>query len=118
MWLALALAVLNLVLTPLTSGEWFYQRVEESAYRQAVVSGKFTDFDGMLAEHDPTLLRRMLVLGGGLLASLLALAVLHVRGKSASVVTSVFVAGVVLLPALATLVQVYLLLTRSGGQSL
>lgn len=116
-WIALALAVLNVVLTPLTSGEWFYQRVEESAYRQAVVSGKFTDFDGMLAGHDPTRLRRMLVLSGGLLASLLVLAVLHVRSKSASAVTSVFVVGVVLLPAVATLVQVYLLLTRTGAQS-
>ena len=108
----LALAVLNVVLTPLTSGEWFYQRAENSAYEQAVARGDFTAFQDLLDRHDPHLLPRMVTLAAVLLVSVALLAVLHFRadrGKPASAVTSAIVAGTVLLAAAGTLAQVYLL---------
>ncbi len=115
----LALAALNVVLTPFTSGEWFYQRAEKAAYRQAVAKGNFNAFEDLLDRHDPHLLPRMIALAAGLLLSVVFLAVLQFRagrGKPASTAISVIATGTVLAAAAATIVQVFFLL-RAGNFS-
>lgn len=97
-WVTLAFAVLSVVLTPMASGEWFYQRTEESAYDAAVASGQFTSFDDFLARHDPHRPQRMIA---GSLALLVALSVLALlrhrarRGGVSNVLTALTSAGVV-----------------------
>jgi len=80
-WVALAFAVLNIVLTPLASGEWFYQRAEEQAYDAAVTSGQFTTFDNLIARHDPHRPQRMIAVSVALLAALLMLALVRHRAS-------------------------------------
>lgn len=112
-WPAVALAAANVVLTPLTSGEWFYQRKEGALYDQAVARGDFTGFDRLTGGHDPHLLPRMTVLAVALLAALVVVALLRARangGASVSRATWAAAAGLVLLAATVSLVQGVLLL--------
>ncbi|MFM9032846.1 MAG: hypothetical protein ACKOQ4_00895 [Mycobacterium sp.] len=111
----LGLAVLNLVLTPLTSGEWFYQRAEIPDYDQAIARGDFTSYQDLLGRHDPRLLPRMIGIAAALLASLAVWAVLRLRGargRPVSAPASAVSAGAVVLSVLAMLSQVYLVMTR------
>lgn len=112
-WPVVALAAVNAVLTPLSSGEWFYQQQEYAFYDSAVSRGDFTGFDRLLAQHDPQLQPRMTGLAVGLLVALVVLAVLRVRadrGAGASAVAGAVAAGAVLLAAAANLAQGVLLL--------
>ena len=109
----LALAALNVVVTPFTSGEWFYQRAEKAAYRQAVAKGNFNAFKDLLDRHDPHLLPRMIALATVLLFSVILLAVLRFRagrGKPVPTAISAIVTVTVLAAAAATITQVYFLL--------
>jgi len=113
-WPAVTLAAINVVLTPFSSGEWFYQHREDAAYQKAVARGDFTAFRDLLAGHDPRLLPRMIAIAVGLLLVLIMFAVLRVRaarGRPAPPATSAIVGGAVLLAAAATLVQGYLLIS-------
>jgi uncharacterized membrane protein len=112
-WPAVVLAAANVVLTPLTSGEWFYQRAEDASYARAVADGDFTGFDRLMAGHDPHLLPRMAAMAVALLVALVGVAVLRARangGASVSTATWAAAAGVVLLAATVSLVQGVLLL--------
>ena len=80
-WPVVALAAINVVLTPLTSGEWFYQRQEGASYDRAVAGGDFTAFDRQLLQHDPHLQPRMTVIAVALLVCLVVLAVLRARAR-------------------------------------
>jgi hypothetical protein len=114
LWPVVALAAANVMLTPFTSGEWFYQHAEDASYRQAVTRGDFTAFDDLIGRHDPHLLPRMIALATVLLVALAASALLQVRtnrGKPVSGAVSAIVTGLVLLSAAATLVQGYLLVS-------
>ena len=86
-WLALALGVVNVALTPFASGEWFYQRSEASAFRDAVTRGDFTSFDDMMSRHDPHRLRTTVVIAVSLLAAICGLALVRYRGKHGGVST-------------------------------
>lgn len=111
--LAVAVAVGNIMVTPLSSGEWFYQRAEDAAYDRAVAEGDFAAFDRLLAQHDPQLQPRMIALAVVLLVSLVGLAVLQHRRRSGAPIAPVLshiASGCVLLAAAATLVQGVLLL--------
>lgn len=112
-WPAVALAAANVVLTPFTSGEWFYQRKEDALYDQAVARGDFSGFGRLLGGHDPHLLPRMTVLAVALLAALVVVALLRARangGASVSRAAWAAAAGLVLLAATVSLVQGVLLL--------
>jgi|LakMenEpi03Aug12_release.lakeMendotaPanAssembly.Ray.scaffolds.fasta_scaffold241346_2 hypothetical protein len=112
-WPVVVLAAANVVLTPLTSGEWFYQRTEDASYARAVADGDFTGFDRLMAGHDPHLLPRMAAMAVALLVALVGVAVLRARangGASVSTATWAAAAGVVLLAATVSLVQGVLLL--------
>lgn len=112
-WPAVVLAAANVVLTPFTSGEWFYQRKEDALYDQAVARGDFSGFGRLLGGHDPHLLPRMTVLAVALLAALVVVALLRARangGASVSRATWAAAAGLVLLAATVSLVQGVLLL--------
>jgi len=76
-WLALAFSALSVVLSPVASGEWFYQRTEQPAYDAAVARGDFTSFDDFLAQHDPHRPQRMIAGSMALLAVLSLLALLR-----------------------------------------
>ncbi|MCB9442551.1 MAG: hypothetical protein H6523_20210 [Mycolicibacterium sp.] len=104
-WPVVGLAAINVVLTPFTSGEWFYQHAEDRSYQQAVAQGDFASLDSLLGRHDPHLVGRMVVMAGCLLAALVALAVVKSRRGSA------LATGAVLLAAVATLIQGFLLVT-------
>jgi len=111
-WPAVTLAAVNVVLTPFTSGEWFYQHKEDGAYQKAVARGDFTEFHDLLGQHDPRLLPRMIAIAVGLLVVLAVFALLRVRavrGKPVRPAAVAIVGGAVLLAAAATLVQGYLL---------
>jgi uncharacterized membrane protein len=112
-WPAVVLAAANVVLTPLTSGEWFYQHAEDASYARAVADGDFTGFDRLMAGHDPHLLPRMAAMAVALLVALVGVAVLRARangGASVSRATWAAAAGLVLLAATVSLVQGVLLL--------
>ena len=114
-WVVLAVAAVNLILTPLTSGEWFYQRAEIPDYQQAVASGDFTTFQELLARHDPHLQVKMFAIAAGLLISVALLAVVQfrgVRGKTVPVAVTAVAVGLVLLVGTATFLQVHHLGTR------
>ncbi len=104
-WPVVGLAAINVVLTPFTSGEWFYQNAEGRSYQEAVARGDFGSFDSLLGQHDPDLFRRMIVIAVCLLAALVALAAVTSRRGSA------LAGGAVLLAAAATLIQGLLLVT-------
>lgn len=108
------LAAINVVLTPVSSGEWFYQIAEHGSYEQAVARGDFTAFDNLLDEHDPRLEILMVGLAVLLMIGLAFLALLQFRsrhGKTPSPALWMIAAGATLIPALATLVQVYRVVT-------
>lgn len=108
-----ALAAVNVVLTPLTSGEWFYQREEDSSYEQAVTKGDFAAFDRLVGQHDPHLQPRMVAIAVVLLVALAVVAVLHARagrGHRVSTTTSAVAGGAVLLAAAASAIQGVLVL--------
>lgn len=113
LWPVVGLAAVNVILTPLTSGEWFYQRVEDASYEQAVAGGDFTGFDRLLAHHDPHLNPRMVAMAVALLVSFVGLVMLRVRrsggGQSSPILSRVAV-GVVLLAAAVSAIQGGLLL--------
>ena len=117
----LGLAVLNLVLTPLTSGEWFYQRAEIPGYDEAVAHGDFSAYRDLVGRHDPHLLPRMIGAAGALFATLALWAVLQRRsrhGRPASATVSAIAGGAVLLAAAAMLIGVYVVVTQGGPQGL
>jgi lysylphosphatidylglycerol synthetase-like protein (DUF2156 family) len=105
-WPAAVLAAANVVLTPFTSGEWFYQRAEDASYDQAVARGDFGGFDRMMGQHDPHLLPRMTALAVALLAALVVVALLRDRAGPARGIAD----AAVLLAAAASAVQGVLLL--------
>ncbi len=112
-WPVVALAALNVIATPFTSGEWFYQHAEDAAYQRAVARGDFAALELLVGQHDPHLLPRMVVLAVALLITCVGLAMLQARagkGGRPSPALSGIVIGAVLLAAVATLVQGGLLL--------
>lgn len=114
---ALVLAVLCVVLAPVTSGEWFYQQAEMPDYDQAVARGDFTTLENLVRRHDPHLMPRMIGIAGALLACLSLWAVLAFRadrGKPTPGPTRAVATGLVLLAAL-TLVAQALLVVRQAG---
>lgn len=113
MWPVVALAAVNVMVTPLTSGEWFYQRTEDGSYQEAVAKGDFTAFDRLIADHDPHLLPRMIAIAVSLLVPLVGLAVLQGhgrRGERAAAATRTVITVAVLAAALATVIQAWLLI--------
>ena len=114
-WLVLLLAVVNLFLSPLTSGEWFYQRMEIPDYRQAVASGDFTTLRELLAHHDPYLQTKMIAIAAGLLLSVAGLAAVQYLisvGKTVPVSISRGAVAVVVAVVAGTLFEVYHFGTR------
>lgn len=114
-WVVLAVAAINLMLTPLTSGELFYQRAEIPDYQQAVASGDFTAFNELLARHDPHLQFKMFAIAVGLLLSVALLAAVQfrsARGKTVPLAFSALSVGLILLVGAATFLQVHYLGTR------
>lgn len=112
-WPVVALAALNVIATPFTSGEWFYQHAEDAAYQRAVARGDFTAVELLVGQHDPHLLPRMVAFAVALLITCVGLAMLQARagkGGRPSLALSGIVIGAVLLAAVATLVQGGLLL--------
>ena len=105
-WPAVALAAANVVLTPLTSGEWFYQRAEDASYARAVADGDFGGFDRLMGGHDPHLLPRMAAMAVALLAALVVVALLRDRAGPARGIAG----AAVLLVAAASAIQGVLLL--------
>ncbi len=105
-WPAVVLAAANVVLTPFTSGEWFYQRAEDASYARAVADGDFGGFDRLMAGHDPHLLPRMAAMAVALLAALVVVALLRDRAGPARGIA----AAAVLLVAAASAIQGVLLL--------
>lgn len=112
-WPVVALAAFNVMATPFTSGEWFYQHAEHAAYERAVAKGDFSDFELLVGQHDPHLLPRMVAFAVALLITLVGLAMLQARagkgGRPSPALTGIVI-GAVLLAAVATLVQGGLLL--------
>ena len=109
-WPVLALAVLNVVLSPITSGERFYQSAEIPDYRQAVASGDFTTFRELLGRHDPYLQPKMIAIAVVLMIAVAVLALLRYReqrGKATPTVARASVVGVIFLVGMATAVQVH-----------
>lgn len=114
-WQMLVVAVLNIALTPLTSGVWFFHRAEKSTYADGLKNGDFTAYQNLVAQHDPHLAGRMATIAVFLLFGLAFMAVLQLRvnkGDMPSVPTTVIAIGTVVLPAVATLIQVYSILSR------
>jgi len=109
-WVPLPFPLLNIVLTPLASGEWFYQRAEEQAYDAAVTSGQFTTFDNLIARHDPHRPQRMIAVSVALLVALSMLALVRRRvsqgnaAKALSLTVSVTVVAVAVAVAAAAVV--------------
>ena len=109
-WPLLALAALNVVLSPITSGERFYQSAEIPDYRKAVETGDFTTFRELLSRHDPYLQPKMIAIAVVLMIAVAVLALLQYRekrGRVTPVVARTGVAGLILLVGVATAVQVH-----------
>ena len=81
LWSGLALAVLNLALTPFTSGEWWYQRAEVPAYQEAVISADFNALNELTAGHDRSRLHKMIAIAAALLAAMSVLVSVQVRSS-------------------------------------
>lgn len=81
LWSGLALAVLNLALTPFTSGEWWYQRAEVPAYQEAVISADFNALNELTAGHDRSRLHKMIAIAAALLAAMSVLVSVQVRAS-------------------------------------
>ena len=109
-WPLLALAALNVVLSPITSGEWFYQRAETPDYRQAIATGDFTTFRELLGRHDPYLQPKMIAIAVVLMITVAILALVQHHGqrdKPAPAGARIGAVGLILLAGLATAVQVH-----------
>ena len=109
-WPLLALAALNVVLSPITSGERFYQSAEIPDYRKAVETGDFTTFRELLGRHDPYLQPKLIAIAVVRLSAVAVLALLQhreQRGKVTPAVARTAVAGLIFLVGLATAVQVH-----------
>jgi hypothetical protein len=104
-WPVVALAAVNIMLTPLTSGEWFYQRTEDASYEQAVATGDFTAFDRLSAGHDPHLFPRMVGIAVALLVALIGWGLLQRRGDKPAAATRAAVAGLVVAAAVVSIAQ-------------
>ena len=85
LWLALAVAAVNVMATPFTSGEWFYQRAETPAFQDAVIKGDFTSFDDMMIRRDPYRLQKTVAVALGLFGSLCLLALVRFRSSRGAV---------------------------------
>ena len=81
LWGVLALAVVNLAMTPLTSGEWFYQRAEIPAYQEAIISADFRALDELTGRHDSSRRHKMIAIAAGLLVAIAALASVQLRAN-------------------------------------
>ena len=109
----LLLAAINVVLTPFTSGEWFYQHAELSTFQDAVNRGDFTSVEDLMSRHDPFRLRKTIVIAVSLLAALGGLALVQLRASRGSVpkrVTST-AAAVAFVVGAGAIVAMYQLLT-------
>ena len=109
-WPLLALAAVNVVLSPTTSGERFYQSAEIPDYRKAVETGDFTTFRELLGRHDPYLQPKMIAISVVLMIAVAVLALLQhreQRGKATPAVARTGVAGLIFLVGVATAVQVH-----------
>lgn len=84
-WIGLLLAVINVALTPFTSGEWFYQRTETPVFEQAVARGDFTPVSDLMNHHDPRRLQKMIGLAVSLLVALAAMAAVQFRSSRGGV---------------------------------
>lgn len=78
-WFALAVAALTVVLTPLTSGEFFYQRAEESVFADAVARADYSALEDLRDRHDPLRLHKMIALAAALLAAVSSLVLVRHR---------------------------------------
>ena len=109
-WPLLALAAVNVVLSPITSGERFYQSAEIPDYRKAVETGDFTTFRELLGRHDPYLQPKMIAISVVLMIAVAVLALQQhreQRGKATPAVARTGVAGLIFLVGVATAVQVH-----------
>lgn len=115
LWQMVALAALNVALTPLTSGVWFFNRAEKSTYADGLAKGDFTAYQNLVSQHDPSLAGRMAWIAVFLLLGVVFMALLQLRvnkGDVPSVPTGLIAVGTVVLPAVATLIQVFAILSR------
>ena len=108
LWVGLGLAAVNIMLTPFTSGEWFYQRAETPAFDEAVIKGDFTSFDDMMIRRDPDRLQKTAAVALGLFGSLCLLALVRFRSSRGAVSprTSTAVTVLVLLVGAAAIVAI------------
>ena len=112
LWFALGVAALTVVLTPLTSGEWFYQRAEEPVFADAVARADYSALENLRNRHDPQRLHKMIALAATLLTAVSSLAVARHRAPRFGMPVSI--AAVVV--GLGSLVALYLL--GSGAQAI
>lgn len=96
LWFALAVAAVNILATPFTSGEWFYQRAETPAFQEAVTRGDFTSFDDMMSRRDPHRLQKTVAVALGLFGSLCLLALVRFRSSRGAVSPRISTAATVL----------------------
>ncbi len=96
LWFALAVAAVNIMATPFTSGEWFYQRAETPAFQEAVTKGDFTSFDDMMSRRDPHRLQKTVAVALGLFGSLCLLALVRFRSSRGAVSARISTAVTVL----------------------
>lgn len=114
LWQILAVAAANIALNPWTSGVWFFHRAEKSIYAEGLAKGDFTAYHKLVAAHDPGLAGRMAVIAVLLFLSLGFMVILQIRanhGDEASKPTRYIATGLVVLFAVATLIQVVSILT-------
>lgn len=111
-WLGLVLAVINVVLTPFTSGEWSYQRTETPVFERAVARGDFTPVSDLMRHHDPRRLPEMIALALSLLVALAAMSAVQFRagrgGVSPVISSTVAIAGLLIgVGAVGALIAIY-----------
>lgn len=111
LWFALGVAALTVLLTPLTSGEWFYQRAEQPVFADAVARADYSALESLRDRHDPQRLHKMIALAATLLAVVSSLAV--VRHRAPRFGMPVSMAAVVV--GLGSLVALYLLGSGVGA---
>ena len=115
LWQMLVVAAVNIALTPLTSGVWFFHRAEKATYAQGLNNRDFTAYENLVSQHDPGLAGRMAWIAVLLLLGLAFMTLLQLRvnkGDIPSVPTGLIAIATVVLPALAALIQVYSILFR------
>ena len=115
LWQMLAVAAVNIALTPLTSGVWFFHRAEKTTYAEGLNTRDFTAYQNLVSQHDPGLAGRMAWIAVFLFLGLLFMTLLQLRvnkGDMPSVPTGLIALGTVVVPAVATLIQVFSILSR------